>query len=108
MADKSEPKLLTEDSDEVTKDDYKALHRVFPELGRESRGRVNETDINNALVNIIKNRTKLKDNPLTEREIREMATNPAKRLGNREEDDEEDRKTKNKKSPLYDHPRSKK
>jgi len=89
MADK---KMLSDDSEEITKEDMKSLRRVFPELGKG--GSVSDIERNNAYVNIIKNRTKYKNDPklmLTDDEIREVSLN----------------REKPKPSPLYDHPRSK-
>lgn len=88
MAD--EP-LLNDDSDEVTKEDLKALHRIYPELGQG--GKIDDIERNNAYNQIIKNRTKFKDDPLSDEDIREMSANREK-------------KQKGKPEGFYDHPRS--
>lgn len=104
MADKK-TKLLNDDSEEVTKEDLKALHRIFPELGRG--GSISDEERNNAYVNIIKNRTKWKDDPDSEDDIRERSTNPIGRLGKRDSDGElVPAKRKGKPADFYDHPRS--
>lgn len=97
MADeKPDAGLLNEDSPEVTKDDYKALHRIYPELGQG--GSLDDIEKNNAFTHIIKNRTKFKDDPFSDDEIRDMSAN-------REKSKKADVKEKAKK--IYDNPRSK-
>lgn len=77
--------LLTDESPEVTKEDYKRLQRIFPELGRGGGG-LDEVDINNAYGLIIKSRTKYKKDPFTDAEIREMATNPRGKMKPRKDE----------------------
>lgn len=91
MADEK-PDLLNDDHPDVTKEDYKALHRVYPELGQG--GSIDDIERNNAYAHIIKNRTKFKDDPFTDEEIRDMSANREKKS--------------EKKNPLHDHPSSSK
>jgi len=74
---------LTLMSPEVEKEDVYSFHRIFPDGGG---GRsLSEIELNNAIILILKNRTKWKEDPFTDQEIREMTTNPHGRLGSIDE-----------------------
>lgn len=73
-----EDRLLNDESPEVTKDDLKMFQRIF--TGPDGRHGLDEIEVNNAYANIIRNRTKWRDDP-DDNEIRRSATNPAGRLG---------------------------
>lgn len=90
--------MLNDDHPDVTKEDFKALRRIYPELGQG--GSIDDIERNNAYTHIIKNRTKWKDDPFTDEEIREMVGySKGKNVEKKE-------KKRGKPEGFYDHPRS--